>query len=62
MPPVSATREGLLAFGLGLSELLVSRARPLYPRYDLAWPDDFARVTATRVQLQLGVDTSAWLY
>jgi len=62
LPPVSATREGLIAFGLGLSELLVSRARPLYPRHDLVWPHDFASVTANRMQEQLGVDTSVWLY
>jgi predicted nucleotidyltransferase len=62
LPPVSATREGLLAFGLGLSELLVTRARPLYPRYDLEWPADLARVTAKRVQEQLAIDVTAWLY
>ena len=62
LPPVSATREGLIAFGLGLAELLVTRARPLYPRYDLEWPADLAPVTATRVQEQLGIDTTAWLY
>ena len=62
LPPVSATREGLVAFGLGLAELLITRARPLYPRYELRWPADLAGVTAGRVQEQLGVDTSAWLY
>ena len=62
LPPVSATREGLMAFGLGLAELLVTRARPLFPRYDLEWPTALAEVVADRVQDQLGVDVHAWLY
>ena len=63
LPPVSATREGLIAFGLGLSELLVSRARPLYPRYDLVWPHDSRRASPrTACSEQLGIDTSVWLY
>jgi hypothetical protein len=62
LPPVAATRDALLAFGLGLAELLVTRARPLYERYDLTWPADLARVTATRLQDVLGVDTTAWLH
>ena len=62
LPPVSATREGLMAFGLGLAELLVTSARPLYERYDLEWPADLAGVTARRVQSELGVDVSAWLH
>jgi hypothetical protein len=62
LPPVSATREGLTAFGLGLAELLVTRARPLYPRYDLEWPAPLAAVTAARVADELGVDVSSWLH
>jgi len=62
LPAISATREGLIAFGLGLSELLITRARPLFPRFELEWPADLARVTAVRVQDQLGIDVSAWLY
>jgi len=62
LPPVSATREGLVAFGLGLAELMISRARPLYPRYNLSWPAELAVVTAARVRETLGIDVSAWLY
>jgi hypothetical protein len=62
LPPVSATREGLIAFGLGLSELLITRARPLFPRFELEWPADLARVAADRVHDQLGVDVHTWLY
>jgi predicted nucleotidyltransferase len=62
LPPVSATREGLVAFGLGLAELVVTRARPLYPRYELPWPADLARVTAARVQEQLSLDIRGWCY
>ena len=62
LPPVSATRDGLISFGLALAELLLTRARPLFPRYDLAWPSDQACVTAKRVHDQLGIDISAWCY
>ncbi len=61
LPPVSATREGVLAFGLAAAELLVSRARPLYPRYDLRWPKELAQVVADRLQAELGLAVSGWL-
>ena len=60
LPAVRATREGLLGFGLGLAELLVTRARPLFDRYEQAWPTDLARVAAERVHDQLGIDVSSW--
>jgi predicted nucleotidyltransferase len=62
LPPVSATRHGLIGFGLGLAELLVTRARPLYPRYGLEWPSALAATTAARVHDQLGLDVSSWLH
>lgn len=62
LPPVSATRDGLVAFGLGLAQLLVRRARPLYPTFGLHWPADLAKVAAERVRSQLGIDVSDWLY
>jgi hypothetical protein len=62
LPPVSATRDGLLAFGMGLAELLLTRARPLFPRYGLEWPTDLARVTAQRVHDQLGIDITPWCH
>ena len=62
LPPVSATRDGLIAFGLGLAELLVTRARPLFDRYEQEWPAALAEVAARRVRDQLGMDVSAWLY
>ena len=62
LPPVSATREGITAFGLGLAELLVTRARPLFATYGRAWPADLAAVAAARLADTLGVDTSAWLH
>ena len=62
LPPLSATREGILAFGLGLAELLVTRARPLYPRYDLEWPSALAAVVARRVHDELNIRVDDWLY
>ena len=62
LPPVSATRDDLIAFGMGLAELLMTRARPLFERYDLDWPVDLARVAAARVQEQVGIDISSWCY
>ena len=62
LPPVSATRDGLIAFGMALAELLMTRARPLFERYDLEWPTDLARVAAGRVREQVGIDISSWCY
>ncbi|HEX2850356.1 MAG TPA: nucleotidyltransferase domain-containing protein [Acidimicrobiales bacterium] len=62
LPPVSATREGIIAFGLGLAELLVRRARPLYPRFGLEWPAPLAAATAARLESQLGIDARDWLH
>jgi hypothetical protein len=62
LPPVSATRDGLVAFGMGLAELAIGRARPLYPRYDLTWPTALAETTARRVHDQLGIDPTPWLH
>ena len=62
LPPAGATRDGVVAFGLGVAELVVTRARPLYARYDLVWPRELAAVAAARVRDHLGIDTSDWLY
>lgn len=62
LPPVAATRGHILAFGLGVAELVVTRARPLFPSYDLVWPAAFAATVAARLQDELGVDTRPWLY
>lgn len=61
LPPVSATRDGLVAFGLALGELAVTRARPLFPRYGLTWPAALAEVVARRVRACLGIDLGSWL-
>ena len=61
LPPVRATREGITAFGLGLAELLVTRARPLYATYDRRWPAELAVVARHRLRDVLGIDASAWL-
>jgi hypothetical protein len=62
LPPAGATREGIIAFGMGVAELVVTRARPLFPRYGLRWPADLAAVTAARVRDQLGLETATRLY
>jgi hypothetical protein len=62
LPPVSATAEGLIAFGTELARLVVERARPLYERYDLEWPAAFAAVVADRIRAELGLDLGAWLH
>lgn len=62
LPPLRATRESLLAFHLGLTELVVTRGRPLFDRYGQTWPADHARVAAERVRDQLDVDVSTWCY
>jgi hypothetical protein len=62
LPPVSATREGVVGFGLGVAELVVTRARPLHGRYGLEWPAPLAEVTAERLRSQLGIETGTWLH
>lgn len=61
LPPVSATREGMLSFGLAVAELVVTRARPLYSRYDRRWPNDLAQVAADRLEGELGLAVRGWL-
>ena len=61
LPPARATRDDIVAFGLGLAELVITRARPLFPRYDLVWPTELATVVATRLDDCLDVDVRVWL-
>jgi hypothetical protein len=44
-----------------VAELVVRRARPLYPRYGLTWPADFADVVCARLRDQLDIDAGTWL-
>ena len=62
LPPARATREDVIAFGLALAELVVTRGRPLHEVYGRPWPADLARVAANRLRDVLGIETSAWLH
>jgi hypothetical protein len=62
LPPARATREDLIAFGLGAARLIVDRARPLYPRFGLEWPSALASVISARLQTELGIETQEWLW
>jgi hypothetical protein len=62
LPPVGATRDAVVAFGLGLAQLLVERARPLYARYELVWPAELATAVAARLNDCLHIDTRTWLH
>ncbi len=62
LPPVRATSEDIIAFGLGIARLIVDRARPLYPVFELEWPCDLAAVASTRLRDQLGIETGTWLW
>jgi predicted nucleotidyltransferase len=62
IPPAAATREDIVAFGMGVAELVVSRARPLYDRYGLTWPSELAAAAARRVLDQTGIDVSGWCH
>ena len=57
-----ARARASIAFGLGLGELLVTRARPLYPRHDLVWPADLARSPPHVCRSSSASTTGAWLY
>jgi predicted nucleotidyltransferase len=62
LPPVSATREDLIAFGLGAARLVLERARPLYAHFGLEWPTALATVTSARLRSELGLETQHWLF
>lgn len=62
LPPLRATRQDLMAFGLGVAELVVRRARVLYPAFGLEWPSELASVVAKRLRAELGRDVTHWLY
>jgi hypothetical protein len=61
LPPLQATRADIIAFGLGLAELLVTRARPLFDTYALRWPADLAADAAERLRTVLDIDATSWL-
>jgi Nucleotidyltransferase domain len=61
LPPVGATREAIVAFGIEVARLVVTRARPLYPRYGLEWPAPLAAVAAGRLADCLDIDVSEWM-
>lgn len=62
LPPVAATHDDLVAFSMGLAQLLVQRARPIYQRHGREWPSGLAAVSAKRLHSELGLEVSAWLY
>jgi nucleotidyltransferase-like protein len=61
LPAVRATRDDLIAFGLGTASLIVDRARPLFRQRELDWPAGLARVAAARLRDELGIETGGWL-
>jgi hypothetical protein len=62
LPSVGATREAIVTFGVEVARLVVTRARPLYPRYSLEWPSPLAAVAARRLVEGLDLDVSEWLH
>ena len=61
LPGAKATRDSMIGFGLGVAELVVTRARPMFAERDLIWPDALAAVVAQRLLDCLDLDTSAWI-
>lgn len=62
LPPVSATRDGVLSFGLAVAKLVIGRARPLYSRYDRLWPAELVQVARSRLESELGLAVRDWLH
>lgn len=62
LPALGATREAIVSFGIGVARLVVTRARPLYPRYGLEWPSPLAGVAARRLADALDLDVAEWLH
>lgn len=61
LPAVGATREAIVGFGLGVARQVITRARPLYPRYGLEWPAPLAAVAARRLAECLDIHLGEWL-
>jgi hypothetical protein len=49
LPPLRATREDVAAFGLVVAGEVLRRARPLFAKYNLDWPDALEAVARERV-------------
>jgi hypothetical protein len=62
LPPASATRDGVVGFGLGVARLVVTRARPLFADLGREWPYAPAGVAGDRLRDCLDIETSDWLY
>lgn len=61
LPGAAATRESMIAFGTGVAELVLTRARPLFADRGLEWPAPLAAVARRRVVTNLGFDPGDWL-
>jgi hypothetical protein len=61
LPGAAATREAMIAFGMGVAELVLTRARPLFAERGLEWPAPLAAVARQRVVANLGFDPGDWL-
>lgn len=61
LPGAAATREAMIAFGMGVAELVLTRARPLFADRGLEWPAPLAAVARERVITNLGFDPGDWL-
>ena len=61
LPGAAATREAMIAFGMGVAELVLTRARPLFADRGLEWPAPLAAVAADRVRDCLGMEPGDWL-
>lgn len=62
LPAVTATRDGVVQFGLATAQLVITRARPQFTARGIEWPAPLARVAAQRVRACLDIDTSDWLH
>ncbi|HVT78806.1 MAG TPA: nucleotidyltransferase domain-containing protein [Acidimicrobiales bacterium] len=60
LPPVAANYDAMLRYELALAEATITRARPLFERYELEWPRALEAVAARNVREHLGV-TLDWL-
>lgn len=54
LPPLRATGDDIAAFGLGVSSETLRRARPLFDKFGLTWPDELEAVARKRVTDLLG--------
>ena len=56
LPPIAPVRDAIVGFHVAVGRELVRRARPLFDRYGIGWPEELEAVARRRVREHLGME------